>query len=113
MAAKNKIDYFTITVWNDRWNVYQVSESDDVLLEDTSKAEIDLENKEIHFKSTKLKDIKHELFHLYVDYTMTSSAQLEGWQVEELCCEIYSNKGDEIGELAKEVFEKIKGLHAS
>lgn len=108
--AKNKIDYFSITVWNDRWNVYKVSEDDNVAIEEDSKAEIDLESKEIHFKSTKLKDIKHELFHLYVDYTMTSSAQLEGWQVEEVCCEVYSNKGDEIGQLAKEVFEKLKEI---
>lgn len=110
MTAKSKIDHFTITVYGEKWNVYKVDSNDDVLIDEGSDAEISLLNREIYIKKPDLVSIRHELFHLYLDYTYTSSANLAAEQMEEITCDIFAYKGDEITKLAEEILQKIKTL---
>lgn len=110
MVSKSKIDHFTITVYGEIWNVYKVDLNDDVLLDEESDAEISLTNREIYIKKPDLVSIRHELFHLYLDYTYTSSAKLTAEQMEEISCDIYAYKGEEIGKLANDILAKLKEL---
>lgn len=108
--SKNKIDFFTITIWNDRWNIYKISKTDNVTVDENTDAEIDFYAKEITFRNTDLISITHECVHLYFNYTFTSSAELTGHQVEEVAAEIFSHKGLEIQQLAQEIQKKLKEL---
>jgi hypothetical protein len=108
--SKNKIDFFTINIWNDRWNVYKISSNDNVTVDEYTDAEINFESKEITFKVTNLIAVIHECVHLYFHYTFTSSADLTGHQVEEMAAEIFAHKGEEIQSLAKEIYNKLKEI---
>lgn len=106
----SKIDFFTITIWNDRWNVYKISQNDNITVDENTDAEINFESKEITFKATNLVAVTHECVHLYFHYTFTSSAGLSGHQVEEIAAEILAHKGEEIMQLANTIYKKLKEL---
>ena len=109
--AKNKINFFKIDINGDTWNIYKISETDTVTFEnEDSAAEIDTENKEIHFKTTTLKDIKHECWHLFKHYTFTHSANLDALQEEEVSAELFAHKSEKIDEIAKIIYEKLKQI---
>lgn len=111
VSQNNKIDYFSIVVFDERWNIYLISESDEVTLEGAmSEAEIDFESKEIHFKKADLISVKHECWHLYKYYTYTNSANLDAEQEEEVSAEMFAHLNDKINKTAIEIYEKLRGL---
>ena len=103
----NTIDYFAITVYGDRWNIYKISESDNVTISPDTAAEIDYENFEITFKEHSLTAVIHELVHLHFHYCYTTSADLTSYQIEEIMAELFAHKGEQIISLAKEIQKNL------
>lgn len=111
MSVKHSIKHFSTTVYGETWNVYKVSADDNVTIDESSRAEIDPDNYEITFKTINLRTVIHEVCHLYVVYTYTSSSDLSGAQVEELMCELFSVRGEEILAKAREIHTKLQELN--
>lgn len=109
--AKSKINFFSINLFGDTWNIYKISSNDNVTLDDPdARAEIDFENLEIHFKESKISDVRHELWHLYKHYTYTENSSLTATQEEELSATIFERKGEELLQNSKIIFEKLKEI---
>lgn len=107
----SKIDFFTYTINGDTWNIYKISENDNVTLDGPeSEAEIDFNNLEIHFKRTNYKSVKHECWHLFKHYTYTNSANLEAVQEEEVSAELFAHLSEKMEMVAKEIYAKLKAL---
>lgn len=109
--SKNKINYFTINLFGDNWNIYKISSTDNVTLDDkNAEAEIDFESLEIHFKIVKLNSCLHEIWHLYKHYTYTENSNLDNNQEEELSATLFERKGAEMIENAKIIYAKLKDI---
>jgi hypothetical protein len=109
--AKNKINFFTMNVNGDNWNVYKISETDNVTLEgEHSEAEIDFDSREIHFKRISLASCLHETWHLYKHYTLTENAHLDAIQEEEVSATMFERWSDKMIDTAKKMHEKLKEL---
>ncbi|NJO65137.1 MAG: hypothetical protein HC836_45625 [Richelia sp. RM2_1_2] len=111
MSTGSKIDHFSITVMGDLWNVYKVSQDDNVALSEDAAAEIDLASKEIYFRANcNINEVYHEVFHLYCDYTFTDAADLDSKQKEEVCAQLFGYKGLEMIKTGNDIFKKLKDL---
>jgi hypothetical protein len=64
-------------------------------------------DKDVYFNSSRLTPhvIRHELMHVYVASSGTSSANLTAEQMEELCSEIYEQHGPEMDMLVDKLLE--------
>jgi hypothetical protein len=109
------MEYFSKTIYDDKWTFYIVDDDDDVIADEGNEAETDFDKREIYFRKegVKLVTVKHELFHLFFSYTFTDTANLEQIQVEEIACEIYSHQSEKIDALSKEVYEELVKLRDS
>lgn len=108
--------FFSDTINGDLWNVYLVSDSDNVAIDEDAAASIDLLNKEIFFRESEcsIETVRHELFHLYVDYCFIGTANLDQDQMEEVACELFSYRADQILKKAEQIHTKLMELkHAS
>jgi hypothetical protein len=109
--AKSKTEFFTITIFDDSWNIYKLPESDNVLLDDEdAEAEIDYFNKEIHFKRSDLDSVAHELWHLFKHYTFTENANLTATQEEEVSATIWERRRYHMIKLSEDIHAKLKAL---
>lgn len=102
--------FFKVQIHGDEWVVYMADEQDNIIVEEGSVAETDFYKKHIIFKEFDFHTISHELFHAYLGYCYIYSADLSAYQIEEVCCELFSDKGQEILDKAKEIYKKFKEL---
>lgn len=100
-----------ITVLDNHWTVRLLTPMgykrlhgvDSAAITDTEKKTVDLQN---GFVS--LFVIRHELFHVYVDATMTNSTDLTADQMEEISANIIGTHGEKMIEQGNEIFEYFK-----
>lgn len=102
--------FLRFSINDDEWRWYLVPIEDDVILDNVdAEAEIDFDSHEIHIKENKLTLIAvlHELWHLHMDYTFTTSADLSPRDVEEVSAELFSHRGQHIIEQGKQLLSKL------
>jgi hypothetical protein len=102
--------YFKIKIKGDDWNIYKIDYEDNYTLDDDSLAETTFENKEIHFKDTSLRIVRHELLHVFISYTYTDTANLTPLQQEEMFCEMLGYELDNFISITNIIFNKLKEL---
>lgn len=102
--------YIQKQIYGDTWTCYLSAESDNVIIDEGSEAETDFHTKEIWFRENELKleTVVHEVTHVFFGYTFTTTANLEGHQMEEIACELFSYKGKLILETSEEIFNELK-----
>lgn len=76
-----------------------------------SKGITDTEAKTVDFLESefKLTLIRHELFHVHMFYAIYEWAQPDSDQLEEVAAEIFTHRGEKIGNQAKEIYKKLRG----
>jgi hypothetical protein len=106
------MEYFTKTICEDKWTFYLVDDDDNVIADEDAEAETDLEKQEVYFRreGVTLKTVKHEVWHIYMGYTYTDTANLDSLQTEEVSAQLYSNKDDKMRELSEEIYQKLVKL---
>ena len=103
--------YFKVDIHGDSWNIYIVDD-DDIVIDEDNDAETDIENKEIHFKRGGINEVsvRHEIWHAYMAYTFTETADLTSGQSEEVSAQIFGVRGPEMVEKAAMIYKKLKEL---
>lgn len=52
--------------------------------------------------------IRHELFHVHLSYTFTGSAELSQDSMEEICADLFAERGDLMQAQAREIFNELR-----
>lgn len=79
--------------------------------DDGSAATIDLTDRVVIFNKNhmSIREIRHELWHLFFSLTHVNSAELNPLQTEEVSAELFAARGAEILILANKIFHQLKG----
>ena len=108
MILEDKV--FKITINDDTWHVYAISEDDHAILEEGDYAETDFAKKELYIRKPSLQIIRHELIHVFVYYTYTETVGFTPLQTEELMCELISWNWDKINNLSILIKQQLEAL---
>lgn len=65
---------------------------------------------EVDFKQTvfDLKTVIHELIHVHFKYCYTGSTKISNDEIEEIFCELFSDRSNLINKQAREIYQKLK-----
>ncbi len=68
-----------------------------------------IDTKQIMFRlSNTIETITHEIIHCHFSYTHTSSTKLKQHQVEEIFCDLFASRGEEILKQSKLVYRWLR-----
>lgn len=102
--------FFKVKIYDDEWCIYKANEHDNVIVDQDSDAETDFYKKHIIFKETDIYTVRHEINHCYLGYCYIQTADLSAHQLEEIVCELFSDKGYTMLAKAEEIHKKLKEL---
>ena len=103
-------DFFKVQINEDTWNIYLVSDDDNVISDEDSAAETDFESKEIHFRrgNINLNLIMHELWHVYFGYCyLQHTADIGLGDMEEITAALFADKAEKIIVRSKEIYAQL------
>lgn len=110
------MDFFTININEDAWNIYLTPDDDNVISDEDSAAETHFSNKEIFFRAgdLSLRNVKHELWHVHFGYCyLSDTTDITLEDMEEISAAMFSDKGEKIINKAKEIHEKLLELRSN
>lgn len=108
--AVQEAKHFKYQILGDEWQIYKVSENDDVIMSDTAEAETNLDSKEIYFKEINLDAVIHELTHIYFRSTYVRFTSITVSDMEEIAVALFADRGELIIQQAKEIQRILKDL---
>ncbi len=107
------MEFFSITINEDTWNIYLIPDDDNVISEETSAADTSITNKEMFFRKGEvtLKVIMHELFHAYFSYCyLADTTEMTLNDIEEVSASLFSDKAEKIIVKAYEIHKRLLEL---
>lgn len=108
--------HIVTSISGDIWNIYLIDDEDNVISDEESAAETDFDKKEMYIRKGDLtpKIIRHELFHAYFGYCyLANTNNIEISDIEEICCTLFSDRGEKMVEHSNEIFNKLVELKES
>lgn len=102
--------FFKVQIYGDEWCIYKASEDDHIIADEDADAETAFYKKQIVFKQTDLYTVTHETIHAYLGYCYIATADITAHQLEEVFCELFSDKGYIILQKADEIYKKLKEI---
>lgn len=102
--------HFTYQILGDNWNVYLVSEGDDITMDGDADAETNLDSRELYFKASDLDTVIHEICHIYFRATYTRFTEIPVADMEEIAVALFADRGELMISQAKDIQRKLKEL---
>ena len=112
MSSKSvqEAKHFKYQILGDEWQIYKVSENDDVIMSDDAEAETNLDSREIYFKEINFDAIVHEITHIYFRSTYTRFTSISVSDFEEIAVSLFADRGELIIQQAKEIQKILRDL---
>lgn len=107
------MDYFRYTFNEDQWMVYLIDDEDNVISDEGTAAEVKFDEREIYFRRSEvsIKNILHELWHVYFSYCyLSDTSDIELSDFEEITASLFADKAIRMIETAKDIEIKLNKL---
>lgn len=105
--------YFKYIFNEDEWTIYLISDTDDVVTDLDTAAEVKFIEREIYFRvsSVVLEVICHELWHVYFSYCYLSDTNnMDLHDIEEVSANLFADKGQRIFDTAKVILQRLQDM---
>ena len=111
LDASDKDTWFPIEINGDTWNIYLISNNDD-LIDDGAAAASDSVAKEIYVRRESVTQavIRHELWHAFFHYCYLADTNIRIHDAEEVSAALFADRGPKIATLAEEVYAKLRAM---